>query len=473
VVVAHRDSQSSPAAADLSGTAVLLELARVLAGETQHRSLVLVSTSGSTGAAGATQVAGTLGTPVDAVVVLGDLASSAARDPVIVPWSNGQALAPTLLRNTLSAALGGQAGLRPGTPSFGAQFAHLAFPLSVTEQGPFGALGYPTVLLSLSGERSPANRNPADPARITALGRTVLQTINSIDGGPAVPAPSAYLLFGGKVIPAWAIKMFVLALIIPVLLTMVDGLARARRRGHAILGWIIWVLGAAVPFILAALVVLGARLTGLLSATPPGPLGAGAVPLGGGGIAVMVMLALVIVLGFLARHRLVATLATIRPAGDRSRAGAGPALLLVMCAVALVIWARNPFAAALMVPALHLWMWVLDPDRGIPRPLTAVLVLAGLAPPVLIVLYYALSLNLTPVQLAWNGVLLIAGGYVGLLAAAQWSVLLGCVASVFPIAVRRPRPHRPRPQETPVTVRGPITYAGPGSLGGTESALRR
>ena len=25
----------------------------------------------------------------------------------------------------------------------------------------------------------------------------------------------------------------------------------------------------------------------------------------------------------------------------------------------------------------------------------------------------------------------------------------------------------------PVTVRGPISYAGPGSLGGTESALRR
>ena len=27
--------------------------------------------------------------------------------------------------------------------------------------------------------------------------------------------------------------------------------------------------------------------------------------------------------------------------------------------------------------------------------------------------------------------------------------------------------------DEPVTVRGPVTYAGPGSLGGTESALRR
>jgi hypothetical protein len=30
------------------------------------------------------------------------------------------------------------------------------------------------------------------------------------------------------------------------------------------------------------------------------------------------------------------------------------------------------------------------------------------------------------------------------------------------------------PPETPqITVRGPVSYAGPGSLGGTESALRR
>jgi hypothetical protein len=32
---------------------------------------------------------------------------------------------------------------------------------------------------------------------------------------------------------------------------------------------------------------------------------------------------------------------------------------------------------------------------------------------------------------------------------------------------------QPRPEQAPVTVRGPASYAGPGSLGGTESALRR
>src|SRR5437764_4191562 len=93
VVVAHRDSLGSPSVADLSGTAVLLELARVLSGETQHRSIVLASTSGSAGQAGATELARSLGSPVDAVIALGDLAGNRVQEPVVVPWSNGTGIA--------------------------------------------------------------------------------------------------------------------------------------------------------------------------------------------------------------------------------------------------------------------------------------------------------------------------------------------------------------------------------------------
>jgi len=49
VVVADRSALSSPAPADLSGTAVMLELARVLAGETEQRTVVLASISGAAG----------------------------------------------------------------------------------------------------------------------------------------------------------------------------------------------------------------------------------------------------------------------------------------------------------------------------------------------------------------------------------------------------------------------------------------
>ena len=153
--------------------------------------------------------------------------------------------------------------------------------------------------------------------------------------------------------------------------------------------------------------------------------------------------------------------------------GAGAALLLVLCACALAIWVQNPFAAALLVPALHLWMWLADPDRRLSRGVALLLLLAGVAPPLLVVLFYALSLGLSPLDVVWNGLLLVAGGYVGILAALQWSILLGCLAGAVSITLRRPRADRADLEPSPVTIRGPVTYAGPGSLGGTESALRR
>src|SRR5205823_14425379 len=109
VVVAHRDAMTSPAKADLSGTATLLELSHVLSERTLHRTIVLASTSGSDGAAGAAKLAGMVGGPVDAVFVLGDMGGSQLRAPLVVPWSTGQAMAPMLLRNTVAAALHAQA----------------------------------------------------------------------------------------------------------------------------------------------------------------------------------------------------------------------------------------------------------------------------------------------------------------------------------------------------------------------------
>jgi hypothetical protein len=71
----------------------------------------------------------------------------------------------------------------------------------------------------------------------------------------------------------------------------------------------------------------------------------------------------------------------------------------------------------------------------------------------------------------WTGVLLIAGGGLGIPLLLEWSLVAGCAVSVAVIAVRAAR--EGAPEAAPVTVRGPITYAGPGSLGGTKSALRR
>ncbi len=305
------------------------------------------------------------------------------------------------------------------------------------------------------------------------MGQTLLQTIDAVDSGPTVPSPSPYVLLSGQVVPMWAVKLLVLAWILPVLLTTIDGVARARRRGYGVARWVLWVLAGAVPFALATLLIVALRGAGLIKVIPDGLVGAGVVPLAGAGIAILAGAGAVLLLSLALLRPAIVRLAVGRPRARKAPSeGAGAGLLLVLCCAALVVWVRNPFAALLLIPALHLWMWCADPDLALrPAPIAA-LVLIGLAPAALIVLYYATTLDLGFAGVIWTAVLLLAGGSIGLGTALLWCVLLGCVVSVCAIALGRARVEH-EPEQQPITVRGPINYAGPGSLGGTESALRR
>jgi hypothetical protein len=156
---------------------------------------------------------------------------------------------------------------------------------------------------------------------------------------------------------------------------------------------------------------------------------------------------------------------------DAASPGAAAALLLVLCVVTLVIWLENPFAAALMVVPLHAWMWIVGPEGRVRTSWAVLLLLIGLVPGAVAVLYYAMVMALGPAAAAWNAVLMLAGGDFSVVAALEWSIVLGCVVSLALMIVRMAR--QPRPAEVPVTVRGPVSYAGPGSLGATKSAIRR
>jgi len=90
---------------------------------------------------------------------------------------------------------------------------------------------------------------------------------------------------------------------------------------------------------------------------------------------------------------------------------------------------------------------------------------------VLVILYYAHGLGYGPMAVIWQAALLLAGHGVSLLAAVEWSVVLGCLFRAATLSLLATRGSHVAP--VPVTVRGPATYAGPGSLGGTKSALRR
>jgi hypothetical protein len=143
----------------------------------------------------------------------------------------------------------------------------------------------------------------------------------------------------------------------------------------------------------------------------------------------------------------------------------------VLVAAGIVIWIQNPFAALLVVPALHLWLPALNPGTRLPVFVRLLLLALGAVPVVLIAAYYSITLGFGPLDALWSAALLIAGGVVTPLAVLEWSIVLGCALAAVAIVALTARQRGPEPAS--VTVRGPITYAGPGSLGGTKSALRR
>jgi hypothetical protein len=491
VILAHRDAAARGSQAELSATAALLELARALAARETKRTIVLVSTSGGSGGdAGALDfVAQQMGThppadwvtsgedggrgPFDATIVLGDLAGVDTKEPLVVPFSDGFGSAPLRLQRTVADAITQETGFDPGAPSTIGQLAHLAFPFAVGEQGALNAGGLPAVLVQASGERGPAADEPVSAGRLEVFGRAVLRAVDALDAAPDVSSPAdTGVPVQHQTIPAWAVRLLVGTLLLGPLLLLADGLARLLRRREPVGRWLLWTLSCSIPFFATALFASLLGWMNWLRAAPPIPALPGSLPFDASAANAVVGSALVFGLSWLARPSLMRRLGVRgRPDSD----AAGLSILLVLFAVSLVAWALNPFTALLLVPALYLWLLLLSPELR-SRPGGAIaLVAIGAAPFVLLVSFYAHQLGLGPGQMAWAAVLLLAGGHVGVPAAALWSLGFGCAVGAGVFALKAPAAARVRLPEgsAKITIRGPISYAGPGSLGGTESALRR
>jgi hypothetical protein len=471
VIVAHRDSARPGSLAELSGSAALLELAHIFSETTTNRALTLVSTSGgSGGAAGAADLAGHIAGPVDAVIVLGDLAGSRSSRPYVVPWSDGSQIAPIQLRRTVAAALQSQLGRSPGGTAVSDQIARLVFPLTVGEQGPLNAAGLPAVLVQQSGEVGPSAGDPvsATATRFAEFGRGVLASVDALDNGPGVGPPTRDLLLGHLVLRSSSVRLLVGLLILPALVAAVDALARARRRRVAIGGSLTWLAVAVVPFGLAALFAVVLGRSGLLAAAPTGPVTARQLPVGVAGTIALISVAIVFALAWLVRGPLTRRVA---PGVSPADPGAPVALILVACAIASVVWVFNPYAALLTLAPLHLWLFATMLERPPPKAISVALVGVALIPLLGLMALDAARLGLGPRAFAWTGLLLVAGAHIGLIALVVWALCGGCAIAAFAIAVSRAREHYE--DLPPITVRGPVSYAGPGSLGGTDSALRR
>ncbi|MBA3809316.1 MAG: M28 family peptidase, partial [Solirubrobacterales bacterium] len=419
LILAHRDAAARGSAAELSGTAALLELARVFAARETKRTIVLASTSGGSGGdLGAAQLATQLHEPFDAAIVLGDLAGARLRRPSVLPFSDGLGSAPLQLQRTVTDAITHEAGVNPGAPSALGQLSHLIFPLAVGEQGALNERGVPAVLVQVSGERGPKPREPLSPERLQGFGRAVLSAVDSLDAAPNISAVmQRSVLLQRQTLPAWAVRLLAIALMFPVFVAGVDGLARMRRRRAPVGRWAAWTLSCALPFFTCALFAYLLGWLGIIDAAPKVPALPSAMPLDGKALTAVIAVLLTFALAWMLWRVLVRRLGwSTRPDGEV----AGLSLLLIALAVAFVVWVANPFTSLLALPALHLWLALASPELRPRRPVALGLVALALAPLGLLIAFYAHQLGLGAGGVAWVALLALAGGHVAFGGAVLW-----------------------------------------------------
>jgi hypothetical protein len=475
VLVAQRDATSTPAKAELSGTAALLEFARVFKLRTLQKTLVLVSTSGLTGGGSAGAVAKLVGDPkkVDAVILLGDIASKGGPKPWVIPWSNGLAQSPPVLRQTIEAAIKRETGQAPGSiGGFGQSFRR-ALPLTASQQGDLVANGLPAAMLQATGERGPTPNSAVSAEVFGGLGRSIMRAVTAIDSRKPSPIASAHkktpegIAVGSKLLPDWCGALLVASLLLPVLLCSLDGFVRVCRRRSAG-GSLLWVSANLLPFLLTfgwlrlvgAIGGINATQAPVLPDPPPFSWLSGLVICSTVGV---------FALAWFGLRRLLLARST---AEEVVGGGAAITLTTVFSLVTVALWFMNPYAAALMVPAAHITLLSESESLRSSRAFRWFGVIIGLLPFLIACSYYLIAFQTDPFAMGWSLFNASAGGYLSVFAAVVIAVFFTTLLSTVLLARSEREIDRRRPPNR-IATRGPLSYAGPGSLGGTSSAIQR
>jgi hypothetical protein len=478
VVIAARDATGIPdAAGSAADTAALIEIARVFEGRPSRKTLILASVDGSTlGDAGILRLLEEIDGPdlVDGVLVISGLGADPGEPPAIVPWSNDTTRAGIGLQRTVAESLRQELEPPGAAASPAGQLARMAFPLGIGGQGVLLAEGYDAVRISGDGELSDSGGGePVSEDRLGGLGRATLRTITALDQGPPPQrGPRTYVTIASQVMPGWVLAVLAGTLILPALAAGIDAFARARRRRAPVGPWLLWIVLGLVPFAIAYGLANSLELFGATPEPPQAPVAPSLYALDGPAIAVLAVVVAVAVLTWIGLRRFAGP--TARGLDEAPGSGAGVAVALALSGAALALWLIDPFAALVAVPAVHCWMLATLIDPPPARRVRFGLIAAGLVLPLLLALYQLFVLGLDPLSGAWYLLLLVLGGQVGLvtvLVAALFTAVLGSVVAI----ARRPGDAAGTAPGAPLspTTRGPLTYAGPGSLGGTDSALRR
>lgn len=443
VIVAARDAASIPEApGSASDTAALMQLARVYQGRPSEKTLVLASVDGSNlGEVGARELLDELpGTDlVDAVLVISDLGSRTSRGPVLQAWSNDSRRAGVGLQRTVAESLREEVARSTGGSGALGQLARLSFPIGIGSQGVLLEAGYDAVRISGSGELPSAGSGPEsiDSERLGALGRAALRTLGALDEGRRPEhGPDSYVQAVSQILSGLVLSLLAGSLLLPVLVASVDAFARARRRHVDVLRSLRWLGAWIAPFLAALAVAEFLALVGATPAPPPAPVPPDVVPLDGPALGVLAGVLAAMVLAFLLARWLAA-----RPDPEAARPlepGGGVALALLVAAGSLLLWWVNPYAGLLVVPAAHLWM-LLALTRPLPaRRIRLLLIAIGVAPALLVAVYYLFALSLNPLEGAWYLLMLVTGHGVGVVTPLIACAMLAALCATVEAALKWP-----------------------------------
>lgn len=348
LVVAPRDAPPG-VSGGLSGTALLVELARLSRTTSNDRPIFFVSTSGSTlGNAGVRWFLRQFSNVRIASAIVLDAPGETVGTGFDL-WTDGTTpRSAVTLRQLTASAVGRLGGRASRPPALWVQLARKAVPQSIGEQGPLVDAGIPAVTLAARPESPLANGTTAPNAeRIALVGRVSQGLLASFDQSTTLPAPATALIMTGRLMRPSVVRLALLLTLLPALVMAVDVLARLRRariflgRGLRALRW---------RFV-APLATLGAAyavsLVGILPEGVAGrpPLSSDAGFNATDAVGVVLVAAIAPLVWRLARRRVASAQAL--PPTDAAAA------LVVACGLALTMWWFQPFTLVLVVPALH------------------------------------------------------------------------------------------------------------------------
>jgi len=438
LVTAARDAQApGPGANDNgSSTGVLLELAAAIAGTRAGRTVILASTDGGTaGAAGARALARRAPEGLRIVAVL-SLRGVGDDGPLRVEIEGDSAARPPAgLVRSVREALVSHGIDAVQVPSMLEQATSLLAPLGRGEQAPFVAAGVAAVTIDGSAPAVGSARDlPAALSvdRLGAVGGAVQSLVLSlVEGPPPESVGASYLLAGDRVVRGWAIRLLLAALCFPCVLAIADLAVRARRRGTPLEPALRLVAARAAGPLAFALVLRLQGAVGVLPGVhdPPFP------PASPGIVAADLILPTgAAVAAWWGARRVRRPL----PSDAEAAGVAGfAAAMLCMLGAAVLAFIANPYALVLVLPALHLWLWVPALARA-GAPTRLALVGAGWAGVAALVAAVALVHDLgrgTPGWLAR----LAADGSIPLAAVAAVALLAGASVHLALLAVGRAR----------------------------------